>query len=95
MYESLSSLQLARPVRELIVPATRSLGIAHSICALLPWQYNLSGVTVLTIAHRLNTIMHYDRVAVILSGQVAEIGPPHELKEKPGTLFSELWQQVA
>jgi ABC-type multidrug transport system fused ATPase/permease subunit len=35
--------------------------------------------TVITIAHRLNTIMDYDRVMVLDSGQIKEIGKPSDL----------------
>ncbi|KAJ1664579.1 hypothetical protein EV178_003995 [Coemansia sp. RSA 1646] len=45
--------------------------------------------TVLTIAHRLETIMNSDRIIVMDSGSVAEIGRPEELLEKKG-YFSEL-----
>jgi len=52
----------------------------------------LAHATVLTIAHRLDTIMHCDRVVVMHQGYVAECGPPHELKATPGTRFHELWE---
>jgi len=35
--------------------------------------------TVLTVAHRLNTILDADRVAVFDSGRVGECGAPNEL----------------
>ena len=38
-----------------------------------------AGCTVLTIAHRLDTILHSDRVLVLAAGQVAEYGPPGKL----------------
>ena len=34
--------------------------------------------TVMTIAHRLNTIMDYDRIMVMNSGMIKEIGKPSE-----------------
>ena len=40
--------------------------------------------TVLTIAHRINTIMEYDRVIVMDKGVIAEFGSPQELIEKNG-----------
>ena len=40
--------------------------------------------TVITIAHRLNTIADYDKVIVMDRGKVIEIGVPHELIEKGG-----------
>ncbi|KAL2917185.1 Transporter of the ATP-binding cassette (ABC) [Polyrhizophydium stewartii] len=40
--------------------------------------------TVLTVAHRLKTVIDYDRVLVMDAGQVAEIGSPYELIQKNG-----------
>ena len=48
------------------------------------------GTTLLTIAHRLDTIMDYDVVLVMDSGKAAEFGPPHELLENEEGVFSEL-----
>jgi ABC-type multidrug transport system fused ATPase/permease subunit len=45
--------------------------------------------TVITIAHRLNTIADYDRVIVMSAGEIAEIGPPYELILKKG-VFAEM-----
>ncbi|KAJ2210051.1 hypothetical protein EV179_006454, partial [Coemansia sp. RSA 487] len=47
------------------------------------------GCTVLTIAHRLETIMNSDRIIVMDNGRVAEIGPPAALLENNGH-FAEL-----
>ena len=35
--------------------------------------------TVITVAHRLNTIINYDRVLVLKDGEVAEIDTPINL----------------
>ena len=43
--------------------------------------------TVLTIAHRLNTIMDYDRVIVLESGEIKEIGKPSDLAKDEKSLF--------
>ena len=45
--------------------------------------------TVITIAHRLNTIADYDKIIVMSKGKVAEIGSPHELIEMGG-MFAEM-----
>jgi len=50
----------------------------------------LGGVTVLTIAHRLATVMDYDRVVVLSAGAVLEAGPPLELRRRPGSAFAAL-----
>ncbi|KAJ2335985.1 Multidrug resistance-associated protein 1 [Coemansia sp. RSA 2681] len=48
-----------------------------------------SECTVLTIAHRLDTIMSSDRIIVMEKGEIVEIGPPQELIASGGK-FAEL-----
>lgn len=48
------------------------------------------GCTVLTIAHRLNTILDYDMVVVLDRGNVVEVGKPHELMRADGLFASML-----
>lgn len=50
----------------------------------------LEGRTVVAIAHRLYTAHDADRVAVIDGGQIAEIGPHHELVAAGGE-YAKLW----
>jgi ABC-type multidrug transport system fused ATPase/permease subunit len=46
-----------------------------------------SNGTILTVAHRLKTIMDYDRVLVLDQGTVREIGTPKELLKKKGMFY--------
>ncbi|KAK7899190.1 hypothetical protein WMY93_020043 [Mugilogobius chulae] len=46
--------------------------------------------TVLTIAHRINTILTSDRVLVMDQGQVAELDRPDVLQQRPDSIFSSL-----
>lgn len=43
--------------------------------------------TVLTIAHRLNTIMDYDRIMVLEKGCIAELDPPNDLLKDKSSIF--------
>lgn len=45
--------------------------------------------TVITIAHRLNTIADYDKVIVMSRGKIIEIGSPYQLIQGNG-LFAEM-----
>ncbi len=46
--------------------------------------------TVLTIAHRINTITDSDKILVMNDGVAAEFAPPHELLEDQNSLFSQI-----
>mmetsp|Transcript_70958 Transcript_70958/g.205692 ORF Transcript_70958/g.205692 Transcript_70958/m.205692 type:complete len:1274 (+) Transcript_70958:83-3904(+) len=46
--------------------------------------------TVLTIAHRLDTVRHCDRLVVLERGRLAEVGPPAELLADPNSRLSRL-----
>merc|ERR1712146_656407 len=53
----------------------------------------LQGVTMLTIAHRLDTIIDYDKVIVLSDGVVKECDNPRVLAQTEGSLFAEMWAQ--
>jgi ATP-binding cassette, subfamily C (CFTR/MRP), member 1 len=46
--------------------------------------------TVISIAHRLNTIADFDRVMVLDQGKLAEFAIPFDLLKDPSSLFSQL-----
>jgi ATP-binding cassette subfamily C (CFTR/MRP) protein 4 len=54
--------------------------------------------TVLTIAHRLNTIIDYDNILVLDAGKVVEFGPPSDLLRKstddPSAWFARMVQEM-
>jgi ATP-binding cassette subfamily C (CFTR/MRP) protein 1 len=51
------------------------------------------GKTLLCIAHRLRTIVTYDRVVVMDQGSIAEIGKPKELWERKGGIFRSMCER--
>eukprot|EP01006_Ploeotia_vitrea_P048390 TRINITY_DN67229_c1_g2_i1.p1 TRINITY_DN67229_c1_g2~~TRINITY_DN67229_c1_g2_i1.p1 ORF type:complete len:1390 (+),score=148.98 TRINITY_DN67229_c1_g2_i1:25-4170(+) len=50
--------------------------------------------TVLTIAHRINTIIDSDKIAVLDDGVLAEYDSPKNLLDKQGSLFGQLVDQL-
>jgi ABC-type multidrug transport system fused ATPase/permease subunit len=55
----------------------------------------LSSALVITIAHRLKTIIDYDRILVLDAGQIAEFDEPRALLSKPGGMFKEMCKKSA
>ena len=49
---------------------------------------SFAGATIISVAHRLDTIIENDVILVLGSGQVLEFGSPHSLIEKDGYFAS-------
>jgi ABC-type multidrug transport system fused ATPase/permease subunit len=54
-------------------------------------QSEFSGCTILTIAHRLNTVMHCDRIVVMQSGRIVECESPSRLMADKRGVFAGYW----
>ena len=54
---------------------------------------SFADVTVLTIAHRLATIMDYDKIMVVADGGIAEFDSPKALLANPNSIFHAMYHQ--
>ncbi|GJJ12857.1 hypothetical protein Clacol_007102 [Clathrus columnatus] len=57
-------------------------------------QREFSSSTLLCVAHRLNTIVYYDRVLVMDAGQVAEFDTPLNLYDREDSIFRSLCEEA-
>lgn len=55
---------------------------------------NFKDCTVVTIAHRLNTVMDSDKILVMNAGRMVEFGPPHELLQDENGYLSVMVRQT-
>jgi ABC-type multidrug transport system fused ATPase/permease subunit len=53
-------------------------------------QSEFEGYTIVTVSHRLEMVMDFDRVVVMDQGRVVETGNPRALKAMEGSWFKEL-----
>ena len=56
-------------------------------------RMDFAGCTILTIAHRLNTVIDYDKILVLEDGYVREFGSPQELLENKEGVFSSMMKE--
>merc|ERR1719464_2569452 len=52
------------------------------------------GCTIITIAHRLNTVLDYDRILVLKAGAIAELDTPRNLLKLEGGIFRGMCQDA-
>lgn len=53
-----------------------------------------AGCTVLTVAHRLHTVIESDRLLVMDNGVAVEFAAPHELLQQPKGVFYQIVQSL-
>lgn len=79
---------LLRKTRVLILDeATAAVDVSTDVLIQKTIREEFADSTVLTIAHRLNTIMDYDRIIVLNEGRVAEFDSPQVLLSNHSTEF--------
>ncbi|RDA85904.1 hypothetical protein CP532_2703 [Ophiocordyceps camponoti-leonardi (nom. inval.)] len=57
-------------------------------------RHEFQGRTVITIAHKLHTVLDYDRVVLLDRGRIVETGNPQELLETPDSAFRKLYEML-
>lgn len=50
--------------------------------------------TVIAVAHKLDTVLDFDKVVVMNQGQLVEYGEPYKLLERQGSWFKSLYEEV-
>jgi ABC-type multidrug transport system fused ATPase/permease subunit len=86
---SLARALLRRTRLVLLDEATASIDAAGDALVQRAIKEHFKGATVITIAHRLQTVLDSDVIIVVEGGCVAEAGPPAQLMERGG-LFAQL-----
>ena len=54
---------------------------------------SLKNSTIITIAHRIKTIINYDKIIVLEKGEIVEIGSPEELSKDESSYFYRLFNK--
>ena len=81
---------LRKPKILLLDEATASIDIESDHLVQLMIRQCFRDATVLTVAHRLKTIMDSDRILVLEGGRIADFGKPSELLQNPQGALSKL-----
>ena len=70
--------------------ASISMDADRSLQRILSSNHLFTNTTIISIAHRLNTVMDSDVILVMEDGKVAEIGTPKTLLEDPQSFLGAL-----
>jgi len=91
---AISRVLLKKPSILILDEATSALDNASQQKINEMLQKRFKDKTVITIAHRLDTIKDYNKIVVLRAGEIVESGTFTELQEKKG-LFFQLWESLS
>lgn len=74
--------------------ATANIDLATDSLIQKSIRQDFTGCTILTIAHRLNTVIDYDRILVLDQGKVAEFDTPSALLSDDNSMLSRLAKET-
>jgi len=74
--------------------ATSALDTQSELEIQLALENLVQGRTVLAVAHRLSTVSNFDRIVVLVDGEIVEDGDPTELRRRGG-VFDRMWRLQA
>ncbi|KAG0276411.1 hypothetical protein BGZ95_007580 [Linnemannia exigua] len=86
----LSRALLAKSKVVVLDEATASVDMATDALIQKAIRIDFAHSTVVTVAHRINTIIDYDRILVMHQGRVAEYDTPRNLLSNPDSVFSSM-----
>merc|ERR1711871_1150918 len=86
----LARVLLKQPKVIFMDEATASVDLATDTAVQETIRRAFAKSTIVTIAHRLNTVIDFDKIVVMDAGKVAEHGSAHELLQIPDGLFLKL-----
>jgi ABC-type multidrug transport system fused ATPase/permease subunit len=74
--------------------ATASVDVATDVMLQKAIRVDFAESTVLTIAHRLNTVIDYSRILVLDHGEIREFDTPANLLSDPNSVFSSMVEET-
>ena len=77
----------------LVDEATASIDFATDELLQRVIKDRLRDSTMITIAHRIDTILTSDRILVLDQGKIAELDPPQVLLSRPDSIFNKLYEE--
>ncbi|KAF9956927.1 hypothetical protein BGZ72_002340 [Mortierella alpina] len=86
----LSRALLAKSKVVVLDEATASVDMATDALIQKAIRVDFATSTVMTVAHRINTIIDYDRILVMNKGQLAEYDSAYNLLSNPDSIFSSM-----